>query len=297
MRWTVPAGVCCLAWVSVSVAGAGSPEGETADAGAGGAWIEPFPGVRVDRERRVVSFNGMVPIDAHDPETPRVYLEVIVCPPDTKEHETLVMADVRPSHVHAALLLLDIEPGKPGTWTWDGETMRSEPPRGPVIDVVFFYTDDEGNEREVSAKEWVVNAETGQRLGDVDEEGETERDGRDDASVSGDEREGGEGTDEENGRDGGGDDSGEGSKAPDGRAERVGWVFAGSRFVEVGGGERYDADMSGTLVGLATFGGETVAWRAVISHESAVQEPEWIAERETIPEYGTEVRVELRVAE
>lgn len=273
MRWMSPAGVCCLLVVGMPLVGAAIPEGEESGGADADGWVEPFPGVRVHRERRVVSFEGMVPIDAHDPETPRVYLEVIVCPPDTKEHETLVMADVRPSHVHAALLLLDIEPGKPGTWTWDGETMRSEPPEGPAIDVVFFYTDDEGNEREVSAKAWVVNAETGRKLGEAEEAGQ-------------------EGDDPPGSKDEGADSAG-----GRGETERLGWVFAGSRFVEVGAGERYDADLSGTLVGLATFGGETVAWREVISHESAVQEPEWIANRETIPEYGTDVRVELRVAE
>ncbi|MCW5776642.1 MAG: hypothetical protein KIS87_09405, partial [Phycisphaeraceae bacterium] len=72
-----------------------------------------------------------------------------------------------------------------------------------------------------------------------------------------------------------------------------GWVFAGSRIVERQGRERYDADGTGTLVGLHTFGAEGIAWRAVYNPESVIDEPEWIADRSLVPAFGTPVRVRI----
>lgn len=213
---------------------------------------EVFPGVRVDFHRRFVEFEGEVPIDAHNPAQPRVELEVLVCIPDSKEHEALVMTRARPSHVHAALLLLGLEPGEPGTWSFEERRLIAHPPRGPAIDVYFVRHDRDGQEREELASDWV-------RL------------------------------------DGGGSLT-EAAKSREGR-----WVFAGSRFGRLGRGEEvrevYDADYSGLLVGLTTFGGECIAWREVYSHDSNVQAPIWTADPTRTPRDGTRVTVRLRVVD
>lgn len=235
--------------VIVALAVPGTP-GQPADpppAPAGGGLREVFPGVRADVRAKLVEFDGEVPIDCHDPKTPLVYLEVLVCTLDTKEHEALVVTRVKPSNVHAALLACGMEPGKPGSWTWNAPEKRLEThaPTGSPLDVFIAYTDESGKEIEARASDWVVSADGAKRLRPKEEGG---------------------------------------------------WVFAGSKIAERGGREVYDADGTGTLVGLATFGAETIAWRDVISHESAVQEPEWVADAKRVPKAGTRVVVRVRPA-
>ncbi len=207
-------------------------------------WTEAFPGVRVSLARRAVEFEGIVPIDCHYPETPDVYLEVIVCTPDTREHEALVMTRTLPSHVHAALLLVGLNAGEPGRFVPDDEgRLIRVTPRGDAVRVLLITGDDQ---TPVPASDWVVNVKTGRTLSD---------------ETAG------------------------------------GWVFAGSRIVERQGRERYDADGTGTLVGLHTFGAEVLAWRAVYNPESVIDEPEWIASRSLVPEFGTPVRVRIEAAD
>ncbi len=209
---------------------------------------EPFPGVRLDLEEKYVEFDGTVPIVLTDPDMPDVYLEVIVCIPDTKEHETLVVTSVKPSHVHAALLLLGLEPGEPGSWTFEGEGVdgvwRPHDPKGDEVKVEFTYTDAEGVEHTVSPSAWVRHMETHEPLPDLT------------------------------------------------------FVFAGSRMVDRGyGGPRYDSDGTGLLIGLATFGSETIAWPRTFSPDSQMDEPVWVADPNTTPPFDTAVRVRIRPAE
>lgn len=203
---------------------------------------EVFPNVQLDAQARAVRFEGVVPIDAHDVNAPWVFLEVVVCTPDTKEHEALVMTRALASHVHAALLLAGLEPGRPARWKFENNELSSLPPEGPEVRVVVSYRDADGVERAYTPQEMIVNAQN---------------------SVS------------------------------FASASRGRWVFAGSQIVQRLGREAYDADAAGTLVGLASFGSETVAWSEVISHEAGVEEPTWIADKRTTPRAGTPVTVTI----
>ncbi len=209
---------------------------------------EVFPGVRADVKAKIVEFDGEVPIDCHDPKTPLVYLEVMVCTPDSKEHETLVMTKARPSHVHAALLACGFNPGKPGSWTWNAaeKKVESHAPTGDGLDVFIAYRDEAGKEIEARASEWIT-------VGDGSRKFEPR-----DADAKG------------------------------------WWVFAGSVTAKRAEREVYDADGTGTLVGLTTFGMETIAWRDVLSHEASVQEPEWVANAKLVPKAGTKVVVRIK---
>lgn len=205
---------------------------------------EVFPGVRVDVENKLVEFDGMVPIDAHNPGSPRVYLEVIACTFDSKEHESLVVTRAKPSHVHAALLMIGLEPGSPGSWKVDGRSrVATIPPRGSAVRVSLTFDPGSPNAREIDPAELVINARTMARASSLAD---------------------------------------------------AGFVFAGSRVVEWQGRSFYDADGMGTLIGLATFGSETIAWREVFSPEAAIAEPEWIADNDRLPAAGTPVTVRLR---
>ncbi len=201
---------------------------------------EVFPHVRFDAAKKLVEFDGEVPIDCHNPKSPRVYLEVTVCTRDSKEHESLVVTDAKPSHVHAALLLAGLEPGTPGRWAIENGQTKKTPASGAAVQVTIAWRDTSGNERTARATEWAVST-SGARLNGT-------------------------------------------------------FVFAGSRIVPWQGREYYDADGAGTLIGLTTFGSETIACSELFSPESAVQEPEWIADAQRVPPMGTRVVVRLSAA-
>lgn len=220
------------------------PASLTPPAEQAGGWTEVFPGVRVNRALRALEFDGEVSVDAHDPETPDVYLEVVVCTRDTREHEALVVTDVLPSHVHAGLLLLGFEPGSPGRWASAGRRTTLEQPTGPGIDVRFITTDPRGTRLSERASAWIMLANDAEER-DLLDTGEP------------------------------------------------GWRFSGSRMAVRNGRELYDADGTGQLVGLHTFGSETVAFGRVMSPESAVETPVWLADNERIPTYRTPVTVRL----
>lgn len=209
---------------------------------------EVFPGVRVDRAARTVEFDGVVPIDVRNPDGTPIFLEVVVCTADTREHESLVATTARPSDIHAALLLIGLEPGRPGGFRRldaapgerPGTPTRFEriPPEGDGVRV-DFVVDRDGSASVEPASSWVVRDRTLEPLPDD------------------------------------------------------GFVFAGSRFVTRQGREWYDADGAGTLIGLHTFGSECVAWRGVMSPESAVDEPAWVAHPSRTPPFGAPVIVRL----
>lgn len=136
--------------------------GSTGDerAGAASGLREVFEHVRVDAERRVVEFDGIVPIDAHHEETPDVYLEVVACTKGTREHEALVMTEARPSHLHAALLLIGLEPGAPGAPR--GRGREAIAPTGDPVEVRIAYVNEAGEEVESDAAAWIRHAETGE---------------------------------------------------------------------------------------------------------------------------------------
>src|SRR5262249_11037911 len=172
---------------------------------------EVFPHVRLDAAKHLIEIDGSVPIDAHSEKTPRVYLEVCVCIPDSKEHETLVMTKAVPSNVHAALLLAGLQPGKPGQWDWSGEKLKAIPPTGDPVTVTVSYTKD-GKTIEAPITDWVITTQTQRTMTQT------------------------------------------------AAADSDHFVFAGSTIFKRKDREYYTADYDGTLVGLTTFGGETIAW-------------------------------------
>lgn len=210
---------------------------------------EVFPHVRLDRDAGLVELDGAIPINAHAQDGSVVFLEAIACRPDTKEHESLVVTSALASHVHAALLLLGLEPGAPGRWEWNDRTLSAVPPTGSALAITIAWIDDAGRTHEHTATDLIENR----------------ADGRTFTAAM--------------------------------RPENSGlplFVFAGSRFVQHQGRELYDADGTGLIVGLHTFGSETIAPTVVLNHEASVQEPEWIASRALLPPRGTPVTVRIR---
>lgn len=205
--------------------------------------VQLFPGVRVDRASRVVEFDATVAVDAHDPQAPNVYLELIACVPDTREHESIVVTKAKAAQIHAALLLIGLEPGTPGRIDFTGPKPAAIAPTGPAVRVAISWQEG-GKTVTRSVEELVKNAKDGKNL------------------------------------------------------PTQSWLFAGSRFAkrkDASGQpvEVYDAEGMGTLIGLATFGGETIAPSTVFSPDAALSEPVWIADAKTMPKVGTSVVVRL----
>jgi hypothetical protein len=235
------------------------------DRSAGPAFRELLPGIRVDRDRRLIEFDGHVPINVNDRDTLGdylvVFLECVVTTPRAeKDHETLVVADIRPSNLHAALLAIGLDPGAPGDWEWDRRQVQRVPARGDEVVVTLRWEAPGGEVIERDARELIVNEKTGEHFGGS-------------AWVFA-------GSIEDS-QAGAGALPPEPGPVPDAPPPPRSPLYA--------------ADATGLLVGLATFGTEVIAWREVISHAADVDTPVWIADRATTPAIGTKVTVRVRV--
>jgi hypothetical protein len=110
--------------------GAGVRESTLGEPPASPRIIELEGGVRAWIEAGRVEFPGEIILETG-------WLEVAVCRRSTREHESIVVADVVPSVVHAALLLAGFEPGAPAGW--DEATNSPIPPRGPLVTIELRF--------------------------------------------------------------------------------------------------------------------------------------------------------------
>ncbi|HZW07491.1 MAG TPA: YdjY domain-containing protein [Phycisphaerales bacterium] len=210
-------------------------------------WVDVLPHVRINRALRSVEFDGTVAWDFHNPDTPRTELELLVCLPlRDKEHESLVVSKATGAHVHAALLMVGLEPGTPGRIDFGDDkepAVKRVRPTGPAVTVSFVYSKG-GAERVDDARAWVVDEAGG---------------------------------------------------------EPITLVFGGSKVGQKRNeaGERanvYNADELGTLVGLCTFGSETIGSTTVVSPDSGLDRPRYTGNNASIPPADTAVRVRIAPA-
>lgn len=108
--------------------------------------------VWVDKDRKEVVVGAKVVLD----DGP---IEVFACLENTKEHEAVIAARSTARLVHAALLAVGLDPGKPVSF--DPEYRAA---KGPVVKVRLRWRDADGKQQEVRAQEWVRNAQTGKPL-------------------------------------------------------------------------------------------------------------------------------------
>lgn len=253
-------------------------------------WVDAFPHVRVNRAQKTVEFDGVVAWDFHDADAPRTELELLVClPMRDKEHESLVLSKAKGAHVHAALLMVGLEPGAPGRIEFGAADEKDpEPgvkrvaPQGPEVAVEFVYTKS-GKEVTDDARSWVRDeagwredkerrAATAERI--------TERLNRERAA--------------------------KGDKRVVTHVDvdpisgpTLTFVFGGSKVGQMRNeqGDKvnvYNADELGTLIGLCTFGSETIGLTRVYSPDSGLDAPSFIAKNEAIPPMDTPVRVRVK---
>ncbi len=197
-------------------------------------------GITVDRAARRVLVPARI-------ATRFGFLEQVACARDSREHESLVVVDVKASAVHAALLLVGAEPGRPGRWRLEEGVVVAEPPEGPRLRVFIQVS----GTADAPAREWPVT---------------------------------------------------DWIRGVDGRRFDAAWVFAGSRFADnprswKEPGQHYVADFTGSIVGLVTFGDETVAATSVIPDLIDISAANWEAWTERMPDEETPVVLILELEE
>jgi hypothetical protein len=114
-----------------------------------------LPGVKinvaqwcVDVDARVCLVEGM--------------LELIACTKDTKEHESIVAVEAKPSHIHTALLLLRAKPGSPARQKAldpEGTRFMPVPPIGSPVDVFLVIKDANGKDTELPINDFMISTD------------------------------------------------------------------------------------------------------------------------------------------
>ena len=119
-----------------------------------GKVLRPAKGLRIDLTARQVI------IDAAVSERQEL-LEFLLCTKGTKDYESLLVTEVKPSTLHAALLALNLAPGKPGRWsTPAGKEPVFLPPAGAGLEIAIRWKDKKGRRHEVPATDWLLAAGT-----------------------------------------------------------------------------------------------------------------------------------------
>ncbi|MDB4438036.1 YdjY domain-containing protein [bacterium] len=100
-----------------------------------------LPGVTINMEAKAVDVASTIVLDQGS-------LEFIACTKDTKEHESIVKVDAKPSHIHTALLLLGAKAGHPAIRkvVGEGDDQRwiDLPPKGSPVTVSLVIPNQNG---------------------------------------------------------------------------------------------------------------------------------------------------------
>lgn len=106
----------------------------------------PLGTVMLDAEARLVIATGFV----NQTSGP---IELMICGPGGKRHESVFVMEANPLDLQTALLLLGLEPGPPRARLGEG------PPLGPVVDIWVEWTDAEGRRQIRPAERFAFNTE------------------------------------------------------------------------------------------------------------------------------------------
>ena len=103
----------------------------------------------IDNKNKQVIVGGKVCLDAGP-------LEMLICPPNTKEHESIVVVNAASWQVDAALQAIGATKGVP--CRWDPEYA---PAWGAKIDIKMIWRDEKTKKvKTADAKQWVLNVDT-----------------------------------------------------------------------------------------------------------------------------------------
>jgi hypothetical protein len=114
--------------------------------------LSPNYDVWVDPKEKAVLVDGQISLREG-------MLELFACTRNTKEHESIVSANTKAYLVHAALLTLGAEPGRPVQFM-----PVYRPPAGTEIEVLVRWLDEHGKEQTTRAQDWIKDIDTGKAM-------------------------------------------------------------------------------------------------------------------------------------
>lgn len=211
-----------------------------------------LPGIKINTELWSVDVDATVSLH-------HGLLELIACIKDTKEHESVVAVNAKPSHIHTALLLIGAAPGNPAMRRVVGEGDEARfidlPPRGGMVDVYLVIDTPEGK------KEFPINRFIEKAPEDFFENN-PEKD------------------QEEN-------------KEPE-LYPTHSFMFTGSVLVEQGDDQprQYVADYSGNVITISTFGDEVLGTPEV--HDDSNHSLVWQVRSDGLPEVDSPIILRLK---
>jgi len=117
-----------------------------------------WPHVKIDLNNKIIEIEGFSGGN-------QGWLEQIICLAGTRTHESILITEAKPSHIHAALLLIGLEPGHPGWWKIDpddpaGTRWIVEPPTGSPVIITIAWTDKQDQKHEAPVRQWVRDFHT-----------------------------------------------------------------------------------------------------------------------------------------
>ena len=103
----------------------------------------------MDATNKHVIVGGKICLDAGP-------LEMLICPGQTKAHESVVSVNAQSWQVHGALVVVGANPGKPCSWA-----PKYTPAWGPKIDIEVMWRDEETKQvKKIDGKQWILNINT-----------------------------------------------------------------------------------------------------------------------------------------
>ena len=108
----------------------------------------------IDPKRKLVIVDGRICLREGQ-------LEMFACPKGTKEHELIVSVNCSAQFVHAALMAIGAQPGKPVSFD---PVYRAA--SGPVVEVYVLWQDVAGKKNRVRAQEWIKELKTEKPMSD-----------------------------------------------------------------------------------------------------------------------------------
>ena len=205
-----------------------------------------LPGLVIDVEHHRVDVDAKVTL-RHG------LLELVACTTDTKEHESIVMVQAVPMHIHAGLLMLGAKNGNPAMVKPANEEKTRWihlPPRGDKVKVSLVIKDEKGKPVARPIADFIRRS----------------RENPDSANDAGEQK----------------DDE----KKKESPFDI--FIFAGSQVrVDDEGNKRYLADEQGHVVSLSTFGDEVLCLPSRYSNENTALI--WEVDPTHLPKVGTKV--------
>jgi hypothetical protein len=209
-----------------------------------------LPGVKINLEEWSVDVDSRIALKEG-------LLELIACTKDTKEHESILVIDAKPSHIHTALLLIGGRPGSPAQRQAINPEMtrfRDIPPSGSPINVFLVFKDKDGKEVEKPISDFIKPSEDHDSIGEPAAEGAKEK------------------------------------------FSTHTFLFAGSILTgEDEGPRRYLCDDNGNVISISTFGDELLCLPGF--HENANGALNWQVDGEHLPALNDKVIMRLRPAD